>query len=150
MRLRLTQAHARRALGLAAALALCSALLSSSSAAQAPRSEDELARAVALMAKIGFAASPSFSPDGRQLAFVSNLSGLPQVWTAPAAGGFPTLVTAFDDPVGFVNWSPDGQWLAFNVAPGGGLNEQIYVARPDGTGLRRLTEGGRENNFLGG
>ncbi|HEX6186021.1 MAG TPA: S9 family peptidase, partial [Pyrinomonadaceae bacterium] len=84
-----------------------------------------------------------------QLAFVTNLSGLPQVWTMPAAGGYPVLVTAFDDPVGFVRWSPDGEWLAFNVAPGGGLNEQIYVARPDGSGLRRLTEGGKENNFLG-
>jgi dipeptidyl aminopeptidase/acylaminoacyl peptidase len=150
MRLRLTRT---RALRLAAAAAFCwSALLPSPTPAraQAARAEDELARAVALMAKIGFAASPSFSPDGQRLAFVSNLSGLPQVWTMPAAGGFPTLVTAFDDPVGFVNWSPDGQWLAFNVAPGGGLNEQVYVARPDGSGLRRLTEGGRENNFLGG
>jgi Tol biopolymer transport system component len=64
--------------------------------------------------------------------------------------GFPRLVTAFDDPVGFVTWSPDGQWLAFNVAPGGGLNEQIYLAGPDGSELRRLTEGGTENTFLGG
>src|SRR4030095_3588358 len=56
---------------------------------------------------------------------------------------------ALDDPVGFVSWSPDGAWLAFNVAPGGGFTEQIYVVRPDGTGLRRLTEGGKENNFLG-
>ena len=68
----------------------------------------------------------------------------------PSTGGYPTLVTAFDDPVGFVRWSPDGKWLAFNVAPGGGLNEQVYVVRPDGTELRRLTEGGKENNFLGG
>ncbi|MCA1624018.1 MAG: S9 family peptidase, partial [Acidobacteria bacterium] len=75
--------------------------------------------------------------------------GIPQVWTMPASGGFPKLVTAFDDPVGFVTWSPDGNWLAFNVAPGGGFNEQIYVARPDGSELRRLTEGGKENNFLG-
>ena len=111
--------------------------------------EDELARAVALMAKVGSANTPSFSPDGRSIAFVTNISGLPQVWTMPAAGGYPVLVTAFDDPVGFVRWSPDGRWLAFNVAPGGGLNEQIYVAHPDGSGLRRLTEGGKENNFLG-
>jgi hypothetical protein len=61
----------------------------------------------------------------------------------------PALVTAQDDPVGFISWSPDGAWLAFNVAPGGGFNEQIYAVRPDGTGLRRLTEGGKENNFLG-
>ena len=111
--------------------------------------DDDLERSVAMMAKIGSATSPSFSPDGSRIAFVTNISGLPQVWTMPSTGGYPTLVTVFDDPVGFVRWSPDGKWLAFNIAPGGGLNEQIYVARPDGTELRRLTEGGKENNFLG-
>ncbi|MBA3805879.1 MAG: S9 family peptidase [Acidobacteria bacterium] len=111
--------------------------------------DDVLERSVAMMAKIGSANSPSFSPDGTRIAFVTNISGLPQVWTMPSTGGYPTLVTAFDDPVGFVRWSPDGKWLAFNVAPGGGFNEQVYVARPDGTELRRLTEGGKENNFLG-
>lgn len=138
----------RDALALALSAALMSALLMAP--ARAASAEDDLERAVAMMAKIGFASSPSFSPDGSRIAFVTNLSGLPQVWVMPAAGGYPVLVTAFDDPVGFVNWSPDGQWLAFNVAPGGGLNEQIYVVRPDGTGLRRLTQGGKENNFLGG
>lgn len=141
---------AARAAVFASALALA-ALASALSVAPArgAGAADELERAVALMAKVGSANAPSFSPDGSRVAFVTNISGLPQVWTMPAAGGYPVLVTAFDDPVGFVRWSPDGGWLVFNVAPGGGLNEQIYVARPDGSGLRRLTEGGRENNFLG-
>ncbi len=110
---------------------------------------DELDRTIALMARIGLSTSPSLSPDGNQIAFVSNMSGIPQIWRLPAQGGFPVQVTASEDPVGFVRWSPDGNWLAFNVAPGGGFNEQIYVVRPDGTGQRRLTEGGKENNFLG-
>ena len=116
-------------------------------AAAAP--PDDLERAVALMARIGSATSPSFSPDGRTLAFVSNLGGLPQVWRVDAAGGYPQLVTAFEDPVGFVEWSPTGDWLAFTLAPGGGMNEQVYLVRPDGTGLKRLTDGGRETNRLG-
>ncbi len=120
-----------------------------SSSVKSLSAQDDLERSVALMGKIGSATSPSFSPDGKTLAFVSNLNGIPQVWTMPVSGGFPKLVSAFDDPVGFVTWSPDGKWLAFNVAPGGGFNEQIYVARPDGSELRRLTEGGKENNFLG-
>jgi len=110
---------------------------------------DELERSVALMARIGSATSPSFSPDGRTLAFVSNLGGLPQVWTVDAAGGYPQLVTAFDDPVGFVQWSPAADWLALTLAPGGGMNEQVYLVRPDGTGLKRLTDGGKETNRLG-
>jgi dipeptidyl aminopeptidase/acylaminoacyl peptidase len=110
---------------------------------------DDVARLVELMAKVGFATSPSFSPDGKTLAFVSNVSGIPQVWTVPTAGGYPELVTAFDDPVGAVRWSPDGQWLAFLLAPGGGMNAQVYVVRPSGTGARMLTAGGKSNNFMG-
>jgi dipeptidyl aminopeptidase/acylaminoacyl peptidase len=136
-----------------AAFSLCSILSTVSHSenliAQTPATDD-LSRTVALMARIGACSSPSFSPDGKRIAFVSNMNGMPQVWIGLTDGGFPTLVTAQDDPVGFVVWSPDGAWLAFNVAPGGGFNEQIYIVRPDGTGLRRLTEGGKENNFLGG
>jgi dipeptidyl aminopeptidase/acylaminoacyl peptidase len=123
--------------------------ISAGSSASTTYGQDDLERSVALMGKIGFASSPSFSPDGKTIAFVTNISGSPQVWTMPATGGFPKQVTAFDDPVGFVTWSPDGKWLVFNIAPGGGFNEQIYIMRPDGSELRRLTEGGKENNFLG-
>jgi hypothetical protein len=102
------------------------------------------------MARVGSASSPSFSPDGRSLAFVSNLSGVPQVWTVPVEGGWPELVTPLDDPVGFVEWAAEGSWLAFTVAPGGGMNQQVYLSLPDGSGLRRLTAGGKETNSLAG
>jgi len=118
--------------------------------AHADPTPSELARTVTLMAQIGSCNAPSFSPDGTRIAFVSNLSGSPQIWIAPAAGGFPERVTALDDPVGFAVWAPEGDWIAFTLAPGGGMNEQVYVVRPDGTGLRRLTDGGKENNRLGG
>ncbi|HEY3349669.1 MAG TPA: S9 family peptidase [Thermoanaerobaculia bacterium] len=114
-----------------------------------PLAADDLETAVSRMSRVGFSRSPSFSPDGKTVAFVSNLSGLPQVWTVPAAGGFPRMVTSFDDPVGGVEWSPDGTWIAFSLAPGGGMNVQIYLVKPDGTGLRRLTDGGKETNRLG-
>ncbi len=104
---------------------------------------------VALMAKIGVCASPSFSPDGTRIAFVSDLTGIPQVWTVATEGGWPQLVTALDDQVGAVRWSPDGTWLAFSLAPGGGMNGQIYIVRPDGSEMRRLTSGGKDNNWLG-
>ena len=34
------------------------------------------------------------------------------------------------------------------VAPGGGMNTQIWLTHPDGSGARRVTAGGKDNNFL--
>ncbi len=110
---------------------------------------DDLTATVTAMARIGRSSSPSFSPDGSQIAFLGDLSGIPQVWVVPTAGGYPEAVTSFDDPVIALAWSPKSDWLAVSVAPGGGLNSQIYVVRSNGTGLRQLTEGGKENNWLG-
>ncbi|HEX5760524.1 MAG TPA: S9 family peptidase [Thermoanaerobaculia bacterium] len=132
----------RRTLVLVSAAAL---LLAAARSAVADDLESEVAR----MTKIGACFGPSFSPDGRQIAFVSTLSGLPQAWVVAAAGGWPRQVTAFDDPVGEVRWSPDGAWLAVSVAPGGGLNQQIHLLRPDGRDPVRITDGGKENNWLG-
>ena len=105
---------------------------------------------VRLMAKVGSCWSPTFSPDGEQMAFVSDLSGSPQVWRMPVSGGFPMAVTAFDEQVKRVNWSPEGEWLAVESAPGGGMNTQIDIVRPDGDRRRRITAGGASNNWLGG
>jgi dipeptidyl aminopeptidase/acylaminoacyl peptidase len=112
-------------------------------------SDDDLERTVTLMAKICTASSPSFSPDAKTIAYTSNINGVAQIWTVDAAGGYPQLVTAFDDAVTGVEWAPDGAWLAFALAPGGGMNVQVYLVRPDGTGLKRLTDGGKETNGLG-
>jgi dipeptidyl aminopeptidase/acylaminoacyl peptidase len=100
------------------------------------------------LARIGRAYSPTFSPDGKQVALISDLNGIPHVWIVPTTGGWPRLVTSGSDPVGGVQWSPTSDWLALSILPGGGLNSQVYVIRPDGTGLRRLTDGGKENNWL--
>ena len=144
-----------RALTLAVAFV---ALVASGSAQQtkAPRSSETAtenatgtATLVERMARVGRAFAPTFSPDGRQIALISDLNGIPQIWIVPTAGGWPRLVTAGSDPVGGVRWSPTSEWLAFSILPGGGLNSQIYVIRADGTGMRRLTDGGKENNWLG-
>ena len=109
---------------------------------------DPLTSTVTLMARIGRCTAPQFSPDGKTLAFRSDLSGVPQVWTVPVEGGWPRQITALDDPVDELEWSPTSDWLALSVAPGGGMNTQIYLVRSDGTGLGRLTPGGKEDNWL--
>ena len=88
----------------------------------------DLETSVTMMTKISSCNSPSFSPDGKQIAFVSNMTGIPQIWTISANGGWPNLVTALDDQIQSVLWSPVSDWLAFSLAPGGGMNQQIYFA----------------------
>lgn len=124
-------------------------LLAGATLVFAQEAGDELERMVKLMAKIGHSRSPDFSPDGDRVAFLSNISGSPQVWTVPVEGGWPAKVTSLDDPVTSLGWSPAGDWLAIAAAPGGGMNSQVYLLRPDGRGLRRITWGGRTNNHLG-
>src|SRR5262249_34503624 len=96
--------------------------------------------------RISTAFAPSFSADGKWVSFMTNISGVPQVWMVPAEGGYPRMVTNGDDPVVSQRWSPAGDWLAVTIAPGGGLNSQVYVVKPDGAGMRLLTKGGQDNN----
>ncbi|HYR94661.1 MAG TPA: hypothetical protein VEP48_10705, partial [Methylomirabilota bacterium] len=110
--------------------------------------DDELTGRVERLAGVGFCSTPSFSPDGSRIAFISDLSGTPQVWTIDINGGWPTRVTAFADQVTNALWSPTEDLIAVEVAPGGGLNQQIYVVRSDGSELRRLTPGGADNNQI--
>ncbi|HKI04472.1 MAG TPA: S9 family peptidase [Thermoanaerobaculia bacterium] len=114
-------------------------------------SDNDLTAAVERMARVTSSSSPALSPDGLKVAFLSNRSGVPQAWIASTDGtGGEKPVGSFEDPVTGLDWSPDGQWLALSVAPGGGLNEQIYLVHPDGSGLKRITAGGKENNRLAG
>ncbi len=115
---------------------------------QGDKRATELAERVSRMARIGAVSGPSFSPDGRSLSVISNVSGTPQVYVLPTTGGWPRMITDAADPVVGAEWSPapGSDWLAITVAPGGGLNTQVYVVRADGTGLRRVTDGGQDNN----
>jgi dipeptidyl aminopeptidase/acylaminoacyl peptidase len=110
----------------------------------------DVAATVERFARVGSASAPDFSPDGKWISYIANLSGVPQVWIVPAEGGYPRMVTNSSDPVAQANWSPTSDWIAVTIAPGGGLNTQIYLVKPDGTGLRRLTDGGKDNNGFDG
>jgi dipeptidyl aminopeptidase/acylaminoacyl peptidase len=62
--------------------------------------------------------SPAWSPDGREIAFLSIRGGPPQVYVVPVDGGEPRAITASAQGVGGgPAWSPDGRSVAFTAGP---------------------------------
>ena len=108
----------------------------------------KLATKIEAMAKIGACYSPSFSPDGSEIAFISNMSGIPQLWKMHSMGGWPIQLTNFNDPVSNASWSPTGDEIVFQLAPGGGMNSQIYLIKADGSVFEQITSGGKSNNRI--
>ncbi|MGA2115644.1 MAG: hypothetical protein ABSH56_12960 [Bryobacteraceae bacterium] len=63
---------------------------------------------------------PSFSPDGRQVADISNQSGYEEVWLTDVESGARAQVTNFHGPaLRGVRWSPDGKTLLLAERDGG-------------------------------
>lgn len=104
---------------------------------------------VAAMGRVGFAIAPRYSPDGSEIVFVTSLTGTPQLWRMPAAGGYPQALTGFADAVSGAVWAPDGKHLAFSVAPGGGYKAQLYLISRDGTQQRRIDADDGSDVFAG-
>ena len=115
----------------------------------AQESSDELATKIEAMAKVGACYSPSFSPDGSEIVFISNMSGTPQLWKMSSSGGWKNQLTNFNDNVSNPISSPKGDKIAFQLAPGGGMNSQIYLINSDGSKLEKITSGGKSNNWVG-
>jgi dipeptidyl aminopeptidase/acylaminoacyl peptidase len=80
---------------------------------------------------------PSWSADGRQLAFTSTRDGNEEIYLADADGGNQRRLTfdpgRDDDP----SWSPDGTQIAFMSTRDG--NPNIYVMGADGSNPHRVT-----------
>jgi dipeptidyl aminopeptidase/acylaminoacyl peptidase len=127
-------------------------------AAQAPDADsppapaEDLADQVARMGAIGYSYGGVFSPDGQRIAFITNASGVPNVWMADtdADGSGLKQVTHSEDQVGGVSWNPVNDTLAVDIAPGGGLNRQLYLLPAEGGEMQMITAGGRVNNWLTG
>ncbi len=71
------------------------------------------------------------SPDGETLAYVWSITGQPQIWLAPAAGGQPRQLT-FGNGVTFFRWTPDGARLLYGADNDGDEQESYFLISADG------------------
>lgn len=72
-----------------------------------------------LTAGIGLDSQPRWSPDGKQLAFLSTRNGAAQIHLIPVDGGEARVLTTLPLGVsGGIAWSPDGAQIAFAAKPG--------------------------------
>lgn len=61
---------------------------------------------------------PRWSPDGKQIAFLSTRGEVPQIYLIPVDGGEAQALTALSQGVGSgPEWSPDGGFIAFTAGP---------------------------------
>src|SRR5690242_3283188 len=70
--------------------------------------------------------APSFSPDGRFITFLSNITGVAQLWQLPIDGGWPTQLTFTEESVRMAQFSPLRHELIFGMDAGGNERTQLY------------------------
>ena len=81
--------------------------------------------------RIRSAHSPQWLDGGARLAFLSDITGIPQIWLMPAAGGWPDQLTFEAERVSSAVASADGARLAFGRDVGGNERDRLYLAGPE-------------------
>jgi len=72
------------------------------------------------------ASGPSFSPDGRFVTFLSNITGVAQLWQVPVEGGWPVQLTFSTESVRGARYSPVKHELIYSMDTGGDERTQLY------------------------
>jgi dipeptidyl aminopeptidase/acylaminoacyl peptidase len=103
--------------------------------------------------------------DARRVAFLSDRSGTPRVYvqdvvvdgsvptpvlvSLPSSGSPSVDTSGADDPALRVSWSSDGEWLAVALATDGGVKQQVWVVRPDGSDAQWIAGSRTQHAELG-
>ena len=81
--------------------------------------------------------SPSWSPDGKRMAYVSFETGIAKVFIQEIASGKREAVLSQDTQISSPSWSPDGKYLSLTLYQDG--NAEIYILRLRDRTLTRMT-----------
>jgi len=107
-------------------------VVSASNAAARPAPIDDL-----YYTRSVFAAA--WSPDGKQIVFVSDLAGRTNLWKVSASGGWPIQLTQSDDRQYSPVWSPDGKWIVYEQDHAGDELWDLYAIPGAGGEIINLT-----------
>ncbi len=89
--------------------------------------------------------SPRWNPrTGREIAFISNRGGSPQVYVMDASGANQRPLISRGGHADSPAWSPDGQYIAFTY--GGAGSFQVFVADVASGQLLQITSQGRNES----
>tara|TARA_B100000686_G_C16737087_1_gene944313 strand:- start:229 stop:1515 length:1287 start_codon:yes stop_codon:yes gene_type:complete len=81
--------------------------------------------------------SPSWSPDGKKVAYVSFETGIAKVFIQEISSGKREAVVSKDTQISSPSWSPDGKYLSLTLYQDG--NAEIYILRLRDRTLTRMT-----------
>lgn len=81
--------------------------------------------------------SPSWSPDGKKVAYVSFETGIAKVFIQDIASGKRESVLSKNTQISSPSWSPDGKYLSLTLYQDG--NAEIYILRLRDRTLTRMT-----------
>lgn len=81
----------------------------------------------------------AWSPDGKQIAFITNISGRNNLWLVHSSGGWPVQLTISDQRQTRPAWSPNGQWIAYMSDKDGDEQWDIFMVSPQTGEVVNLT-----------
>jgi dipeptidyl aminopeptidase/acylaminoacyl peptidase len=81
----------------------------------------------------------TWSPDGKQIAFISNISGRNNIWIVSAESGWPTQLTVNNQRQASPVWSPTGRWIAYMSDTDGNEQFDIFLVAPSNGQVINLT-----------
>jgi dipeptidyl aminopeptidase/acylaminoacyl peptidase len=77
--------------------------------------------------KIRAAHGATWSPDGRRVAFLTDITGVTQAWELPVEGGWPEQLTFHEERVSGVHYSPTENKLLYSMDAGGNERSQLFL-----------------------